>query len=507
MPTSRAGRARVSLVGAGPGDPGLLTLRAAEALQTADVLLYDALVSDAIVALAPKDCERIFVGKRGGAHAMPQTDIESLMVRQAIGGKHVVRLKGGDPFVFGRGAEEAATLHDAGIPFDIVPGISSALAAPAYAGIPVTHREYNSAFTVATGHEDPTKQTSTLDWAKLADPNRTLVLLMASGNLDAIARRLIAHGLAESTPVAVVQDGTRPTQRTCVGTLATIGGETKRASIGAPAVAVIGNVVKLRERMRWFDVTPLFGKRVLITRAIEQAGEFARALAGRGAEPIVAPTIVIEPPDDQLAAHRSIDELSSYAWVVFTSANGVDAFFDRLASLDADARYVGGVKVAAIGDKTAERLARYGLRPDIVPAEFVSEEIARALIEAAHPGDRILVFRAQDARDILPQMLADAGLEPTVVAAYRTAFVSDPDFGEKVRRADVLTFTSASTVRGFVGQFENGARAVDAAREKTIACIGPITTEAAREAGLQVDVVADTFTTDGLIIALEAHFS
>ncbi len=270
---------------------------------------------------------------------------------------------------------------------------------------------------------------------------------------------------------------------------------------------MIGNVVKLREHIRWFDVTPLFGKRVLVTRAAEQAGEFVRALGGRGAEAILAPTIVIEPPDDQLAAHRSIDELSSYAWVVFTSANGVDAFFDRLASLDADARYVGGVKVAAIGDKTAERLARYGLRPDIVPAEFVSEEIARALIEAAHPGDRILVYRAQDARDILPQMLEDAGLEPTVVAAYRTAFVSDPEFRDKIERADVLTFTSASTVRGFVGQFEGEARAVEAACEKTIACIGPITAEAAREAGLQVDVVADTFTTQGLIIALEAHFS
>jgi uroporphyrinogen III methyltransferase / synthase len=507
VPTSRARRARVSLVGAGPGDPGLLTLRAAEALQTADVLLYDALVSDAILALVPTDCERIFVGNRGGSHAMPQADIESLMVSQATSGKHVVRLKGGDPFVFGRGAEEAERLREAGIAFDIVPGISSALAAPAYAGIPLTHREHNSAFTVATGHEDPGKPTSALDWAKLADPNQTLVFLMASGNLDAIARRLIAHGLGESTPVAVVQDGTRPTQRTCVGTLATIAEETQRARIGPPAVVVIGDVVKVRERIRWFDVTPLFGKRVLITRAAGQAGEFARALHGRGAEPILAPTIVIEPPDDQLAAHRSIDELSSYAWVVFTSANGADAFFDRLASLDADARYVGNVKVAAIGDKTAERLARYGVRPDIVPAEFISEEIARALIEAAHPGDRILVFRAQDARDILPQMLADAGLEPTVVAAYRTALVNDPGFREKVERADVLTFTSASTVRGFVGQFENGTLAAEAAREKTLACIGPITAEAAREAGLQVDVVADTFTTDGLILALEAHFS
>jgi uroporphyrinogen III methyltransferase/synthase len=330
---------------------------------------------------------------------------------------------------------------------------------------------------------------------------------MASGNLDEIARRLIAHGLAASTPAAVVADGTRPSQRTCVGTLATIAEDTKHARIGAPAVVVIGDVVRLREHIRWFDVTPLFGKHILVTRAAEQSSEFAQALAARGAEPILAATIVIEPPDDPLAAHRCIDELQSYGWVVFTSVNGVDAFFDRLASLDADARYLGSVKVAAIGEKTAERLSRFGVRPDIVPAEFISEEIARALIEAARAGERVLVYRAQDARDILPQMLADAGLKPTVVAAYRTALVRDPDFQEKVARADVLTFTSASTVRGFTGQFENAARAVEAARAKTIACIGPITAEAAREAGLPVDVVADTFTTSGLVEALESYFA
>jgi uroporphyrinogen III methyltransferase/synthase len=507
MPTSSPKSPRVSLVGAGPGDPGLLTLRAADALHAADVVLYDALVSDAILALVTPECERIFVGKRGGDHAMPQGDIEALAIAQARLGKHVVRLKGGDPFVFGRGAEEAQTLRAAGIAFEIVPGISSALAAPAYAGIPVTHREHNVAFTVATGREDPGKLVSGLDWAKLADPQRTLVFLMAAGNLDDIARRLIAHGLDESTPAAVVQDGTRPTQRTCVGTLATIHDAMKRAGLGAPAVVVIGDVVKLREHIAWFDVTPLFGKRVLITRTAEQAAEFARALGARGAESILAPTIRIEPPDDGLAARRCIDELASYRWVVFTSANGVDAFFDRLASLDADARYLGGVKVAAIGGKTAERLGRYGVRPDIVPAEFISEEIARALIEAAHDGDPILVYRAQGARDILPQMLADAGLVPTVVAAYRTALIEDPEFKAKVERADVLTFTSASTVRGFIGQFESAALAAEAAHGKTVACIGPITAEAAREAGLRVDVVAGTFTTAGLVDALEAYFT
>ncbi|MBV8116435.1 MAG: uroporphyrinogen-III C-methyltransferase [Candidatus Eremiobacteraeota bacterium] len=509
MPTAKLGvlAARVSLVGAGPGDPGLLTLRATHALQHADVVLYDALVSDSVLALVPSACERIFVGKRGGDHAISQTAIEALTIEHARRGKRVVRLKGGDPFVFGRGAEEGEALRRAGVAFDVVPGITSAIAAPAYAGIPVTHREHASAFTVATGREDAAKSGATLDWNKLADSKRTLVFLMASSNLDDVAAALMAHGLSGSTPAAAVSDGTRPSQRTCTGTLASIAGDCKRASIAAPAVVVIGDVVRLRERIAWFDVGPLFGKRVLVTRAAAQTLEFVQALAAHGAEAIVAPTIAIEPPDDARAAHRSVDELATYAWVVFTSVNGVDAFFDRLASLDADARYVGGVKVAAIGERTAERLRSYGIRPDIVPAAFISEEIARALIEAAHPGARILVYRAQDARDILPQMLTDAGLEPTVVAAYRTVCVNDAEFVEKVARADVLAFTSASTVRGYVQQFDDAHRAVVAQREKVVACIGPVTAEAARQAGLSVDVVAETFTTDGLIEALALHFA
>jgi uroporphyrinogen III methyltransferase / synthase len=499
--------AHVSLVGAGPGDPGLLTLRALRALETADVLLYDALVSDAVLALVPARCARVFVGKRGAEQAMPQDEIEALMIREAAHGRRVVRLKGGDPFVFGRGGEEAQALRAAGIPFDVVPGISSALAAPAYAGIPLTHRAYNAAFTVASGREDPTKPGSLLDWEKLANPHATLVFLMAAGNLGEIAEKLIAHGLPASTPAAVVQDGTRPTQRTCAGTLATIAADAKRAGIGAPAVAVFGDVVRLRAEVAWFDRLPLFGKRVLVTRPAAQAEDFALALTSHGAEPVRAPTIVLEPPGDLAAAHRCIDELSSYAWIVFTSVNGVDAFFDRLASLDADARYLGGVKVAAIGAKTAARLGRFGVRPDVMPAEFVGEEIARALIEAAHTGDRVLVYRAQEARDILPQMLADAGLEPIVVAAYRSTNVRDAHFRDKVAGCDVLTFTSAGTVRGYVEQFENPTAAAAAARGRVVACIGPITAEAVQAAGMNVDVVATPYTTQALLEALEAHFT
>lgn len=497
----------VYLVGAGPGDPGLLTLRAAAALARADVLLYDALASDATVAMASPSCERIYVGKRGGNHAMPQAEIEALMVRKAREGKVVVRLKGGDPLVFGRGGEEAQTLHAHGVAFEIVPGITSAIAAPAYAGIPVTHREFNTAFTVATGHEDPTKPESTIDWAKLADPHRTLVLLMAMGNLDTIARRLIEHGLGGDTPVAVIQDGTRPTQRTAVGTLDTIAHVARESGLEAPAIVIVGEVVNLRDELRWFDRSPLFGKRVLITRPAHQADAFARTMYARGVEPILASTIAIVPPDDVHAAHRALDELAHYGWVVFTSQNGVDAFFDRLGSLDADARYIGKTKVAAIGAKTAERLREHGVRADLVPSAFISEEIGRALIEATHDGERILIYRAQEARDVLPQMLADAGRAPAVVAAYKTIFDVDPQFAHKVQRADVLTFTSASTVRGFVELLGGHEEAVHAARGKLIACIGPITAEAAEAVGLHVDVVADVYTTEGLLDALEAHLS
>ena len=498
---------RVVLVGAGPGDPGLLTLRGADALAHADVLLYDALASDPIVDLVPRSCERIFVGKRGGNHAMEQEAIEALMIARAREGKAVVRLKGGDPYVFGRGGEEAQALHAAGIAFEIVPGISSAIAAPAYAGIPVTHREMNPAFTVVTGHEDPTKPESQIDWTRLADPHRTLIFLMAMGNLAEIATNLVHHGLYHDTPVAVIGDGTRPTQRTVTGTLATIAQEVARAGVTAPAIVVVGQVVTLREQLRWYDRDPLFGKRVLITRPGNHADRFASTLLRRGVEPVLASTIAITGPDDPHPAHRAIDDLASYRWIVFTSQNGVDRFFDRLAALETDARYLGTTRVAAIGAKTAERLREHGVRADLVPRAYVGEEIARALIEATHEGDRILIYRAQEARDVLPQMLTDANRAPHVVAAYKTIFAIDPEFAQKVARADVLTFTSASTVRGFVEMLGGADAARDAALGKIVACIGPITADAADEADIHVDVVADVFTTDGLLEALEAHLA
>jgi uroporphyrinogen III methyltransferase/synthase len=497
-------RGRVALVGAGPGDPGLLTLKAARAIAHCDVLVYDYLAAAPIVALAPPDCERIYVGKKAGAHTLSQDEINALIVRLAREGRRIVRLKGGDAFVFGRGGEEAEALVDAGIAFEVIPGISSALAAPAYAGIPLTHRSHNTAFTVATGHEDPTKGVSTLDFARLADPAQTLVFLMAMTNLREIAERLQANGLSGDTPVAIVREGTKPHQETLVATLTTVADEVTRTGISAPAVVVIGDVVRLRDKLRWFDVHPLFGKRILLTRARGDADDLAAKLWEVGAEPIVAPTIAIAPPDDPSPAELAVREVRIFAWIVFTSRHGVEAFFDRLSAAGSDARALGDVSVAAIGPKTAEALMRHGIRPDFVPPRYVSEEVADGLLERTEPDSRILLYRAQEARDVVPETLRAEGRHVDVIAAYKTVTVHDPTIADAAADADVWTFTSASTVRGFVENVPDAARLTAG---RTVACIGPITAEAAREAGLRVDVVAEEYTYEGLFAALETAFA
>jgi uroporphyrinogen III methyltransferase/synthase len=498
---SPRGRGKVFLVGAGPGDPGLLTLKAARAIASCDVLVYDYLAATPIVALAPPDCEKIYVGKKAGAHTLSQEEIAALLVRLGSEDRRVVRLKGGDVFVFARGGEEAQALAHAGIAFEIIPGISSALAAPAYAGIPLTHRAHNTAFTVATGHEDPSKDGSSLDFAKLANPAQTLVLLMAMGNLKGIVEQLRANGLADEMPVAIIREGTKPQQETLVATLATIVAEVERTGFSAPAIVVIGEVVRERERIRWFDTHPLFGKKVLITRPRAEADALAAKLWELGAEPLVAPTIAIESPDDTERADIAVREARVYHWIVFTSQNGVEAFFDRLSAGGSDARALGDVMVAAIGPKTAERLMAYGVRADFVPARYVGEEVAAGLLERTETGQRILIFRAQEARDVLPEALRAEDRRVDVVAAYKTVAVHDPAIAERARDAGIWTFTSPSTVRGLI---ENLPNAADLARKKTVACIGPITAEAARAEGLPVHVVADDYTVDGLLEALEA---
>jgi uroporphyrinogen III methyltransferase/synthase len=494
---------KVWLVGAGPGDPGLLTLKGARAIAACDTLVYDYLASTAIVAMAPPDCEKIYVGKKAGAHTLTQDEITALIVELGLAGKRVVRLKGGDVFVFARGGEEAAELRAAGVPFEIVPGITSAIAAPAYAGIPITHRDHNTSFTIATGHEDPTKGYSSLDYAKLANPHQTLVFLMAMGSLAGIVAKLIEHGMPPDQPVGIVREGTKPTQQTLVGTLETIVAEVERVAFKAPAIVVIGKVVNERETIRWFDTNPLFGKRVLVTRARESADEFADMLWERGAEPVIAPTIAIGPPDDLAPARNAIARLDAYDWVAFTSRNGVDACLDLLRAAGGDARRFGRAKVAAIGPNTAARLVAHGVRPDFVPAEFVAENVAAGLLERTQTGDRILVFGAQEMRDTLARIVRDAGRTVEVVAGYRTSHVIDANLAALAEATDVWTFTSASTVASFV---ENVPGAGDLAQSKIVACIGPVTADAAREHGISVDVVADDFTVDGLILALDtAH--
>jgi uroporphyrinogen III methyltransferase/synthase len=493
-------RGKVWLVGAGPGDPGLLTLKGARAIQNCDALLYDYLAAQAIVDLAPPNCERIYVGKRAGTHSLTQTEITDLTVKLAREGKRVVRLKGGDVFVFARGGEEAQALRNAGVPFEIVPGITSAIAVPAYAGIPVTHRDHNTSFSISTGHEDPLKGYTSLDYARLANPKSTTIFLMAMATLPGVIGELRKHGLPGDTPVAIVRDGTKPTQETLVGTLETIVADVERARFAAPAVVIVGSVVNERESIRWFDRTTLFGKRVLVTRPAKAAPEFAQQLWEAGAEPILAPAIAIGPPDDPAPAGAAVARVRDYAWIVFTSRNGVDAFFDILRAGGKDARAFGDTKVAAIGPQTAAALRAHGIRVDFIPETYVNEAVAEGLATRTAPGDRLLVFRAQEARDVLQDTLRAAGRTVDAVAAYKTRYVDDPELRAKAERADIVTFTSASTVHGFVHNVADGATLLAG---KTVAAIGPITAAAARKLGIRVDVVAEEFTVEGLLHALE----
>ncbi len=494
-------RGKVWLVGAGPGDPGLLTLKAARVIAACDVLVYDYLASVAIVGLASPTCEKIYVGKKAGAHTLSQDEITALIVRLGLEGRNVVRLKGGDVFVFARGGEEAAELRAAGVAFEIIPGITSAIAAPAYAGIPVTHRDHNTSFTIATGHEDPLKGYTSLDFAKLANPKQTLIFLMAMGSLAGLVGKLLEHGMPAEIPVGIVREGTKPTQETLVGTLGTIVDEVARVQFKAPAIVVIGDVVRERETIRWFDNTPLFGKRVLVTRAESDAAMFASKLWESGAEPVLAPTIAIAAPDDATPARAALGSLETYAWVVFTSQHGVDAAFATLAVSGGDARRFGRAKVAAIGPKTAERLLAYGIHADFVPPKFVAEDVAAGLLEHGAHGEHVLLFGAQEMRDVIATTLREAGRIVDVVAGYKTTHVHDAAIAEAASRCDIWTFTSASTIASFL---ENVPDAVARAQGKIVACIGPITAAAARDAGLRVDIVPDDATVDGLLEALEA---
>ena len=484
----------VYLVGAGPGDPDLLTLRGAEVLARADVVVYDRLSVATLLDLAPADAERISVGKQPGGPRTSQEDINALLVARGRAGQQVVRLKGGDPFVFARGGEEAAALSDAGVAFEVVPGITSAVAVPAYAGIPVTMRYSSTSFTVVTGHEDPAKGEGSVNWEAVAALGGTLVVLMGAARCRPICDRLIAAGMDPGTPAAAVQWGTRPNQRTLRATLATLADLEPQP----PATIVIGEVAAAD--LAWFENLPLFGRRIVVTRAQPEAAALAAELRRRGAQAVELPAIAFEPPEDLDRLVRAAAEAGRYDWVVFTSPTGVARFFEQLR----DARSLGGVQVAAIGPGTAAALAERNVVADLIPEQYVAEALLEALSgEAGSDGPgRVLIPRAETARDVLPDGLVAAGWEVDVVPAYRTvASAPAPDAAALLADAEVITFTSSSTVTNFVDTY--GTDAVP----KVVATIGPITSATARDRDLEVAIEATEHTIDGLLTALEHFFT
>jgi uroporphyrinogen III methyltransferase/synthase len=506
------GVGKVYLVGAGPGDPGLFTLKGKRCLEAADVVVHDYLANKELLAHARPEAERIFVGKKGGdrERSVPQDQITAVLIEQARSGKTVARLKGGDPFIFGRGGEEAEALRAAGIPFEVVPGVTSAVAAPAYAGIPLTHRDFTSSVAFVTGHEDPEKPRSDIAWDKLATGVGTLVFLMGVGNLPEIVAQLTGHGRRPETPVALIRWGTRADQQTVTGTLGDIVERVAAAGLQPPAVIVVGEVVALREKLRWFEAKPLFGRRIVVTRAREQASALAERVQAEGAEVLEFPAIEIVPPESWEPLDAALRRIGEYGWIIFTSANGVRFFWERLRAAGRDARSLTRARVAAIGPATAEALRGHGLEPDVVPPEFKAEGLLAALADEPMAGVQVLLPRAATARDVLPATLEQRGATVHVVPAYRTVRSSREVRLLRdllgARRVDAVTFTSSSTVTNFCQAL--GEADVPALLEGvTIACIGPITAETAREHGLVPHLVCADYTIPALVSALATHFS
>jgi uroporphyrinogen III methyltransferase/synthase len=498
---------KVYLVGAGPGAPGLITVKGLECLRKADVVIYDRLVDDSLLEGASPDSEKIYVGKGCACHAMEQKEINLLLISKAREGKKVVRLKGGDPFVLGRGGEEAEVLAANDIPFEVVPGVSSAYAVPAYAGIPVTHRRLASSFTVITGHEDPEKGESSIDWDSISTGSDTLVFLMGMGNLAQIVNQLIKNGRLSSTPVAVISQGTGPGQRTIVGKLEDISGRAQKEGFEPPAVIVVGEVVTLREHLRWFDNLPLFGKRVLVTRAEHQTKELSQLLLERGAMPVEMPVIKVSPPRTWKELDKAILSIKNYDWIIFTSVNAVEIFWKRLQAKKLDARQFAGTKIGAIGPATAGALEERGLHPDYVPKTYASQGFLTGLKKQDVAGRRVLLPRADIAGNELSDGLTKRGAKVHQVTAYMTATFSSSSSQAKQmllrREIDVITFTSTSTVNGLLAILGQKWEVIKQAR---LACIGPNTAAALADKGLEVDIVAREHTMPGLVEAIEHYF-
>lgn len=500
---------KVYLIGAGPGDPGLITVKGLECVRNADVIIYDYLANERLLEHRKPAAEMVYVGKQGGRHTLPQQEINALIVKHAREGRVVARLKGGDPFIFGRGGEEAEELVEHGIPFEVVPGVTAATSVPTYAGIPLTHREHTASVAFVTGHEDPDKPESKVHWDKIATGIGTLVFFMGMKNLPNIVENLVRHGRSGKTPVAAIQWGTRTDQRVVTGTLEDIVARVREAKLGPPAIIVVGEVVKLREKLSWFETRPLFGKRVVVTRSRDQASVFAELLMNAGATAIEFPSIEVVPPSDWQELDGAINSAETFHWMIFTSANAARFFFERLKALGKDIRILKGVKICAVGPKTAEALEQYGLRPDLVPEEFKAEGVLKALGGRGVKGVRFLIPRAKKAREIIPEKLRELGAEVVVATAYEN--VRPATDMERVRKLfqekkiAAVTFTSSSTVNNFVemlGQKEYKTLVKDVA----VACIGPVTAKTAEEAGMKVDIMPKDYTIPALVEAMVEYF-
>ncbi len=495
----------VYLVGAGPGDPGLLTRRGAEVLARADVVVYDHLASSRLLDLAPASAEKICAGKSVGHCTLAQPEINQLIAEHALAGRTVVRLKGGDPYVFGRGAEEAEHLRAAGVRFQVVPGVTAGVGVTAYAGVPVTHRDAASAVAFVTGHHDPESEGGRLDWTALARFPGTLVVYMGVTRLEALCRTLIRHGKPPETPAALVASGTLPRQRTLAATLADLPSRVAAASIGPPALLVVGDVVSRREQLSWYEELPLFGQAIVVTRPTGDAERAAATLEILGAEVLLAPTVRIGPVDDFRSLDRAIEDLKTFNWLVFTSSNGVSYFFDRLLSRGHDLRALGSLKLAAIGPTTAEALARFHLNADLVPDAYRSEALATALASRA-AGQRILLARADRGRELLQDELSRVA-DVVQVAVYRNADAESIPEAVVARliegSVDWITLTSSAITERLYALLPEAARAQIGHRTR-LASLSPVTTSTARRVGWTVAAEATTYTWEGLVEALVA---
>ena len=503
-------KGKVYLIGAGPGDPGLITVKGQECIARADVVIYDHLANEELLSFASADAELIYAGKVGGIHNREQRQINELLVEKALAGKVVARLKGGDPFVFGRGGEECEALADAGILFEVVPGVTAGIGAPAYAGIPLTHRDVTTSVAFVTGHEHPGKETSEIDWERLSLGSGTVVFYMGMKNLPQITENLIAHGRSPETPVALIRWGTRPEQQILIGTLVDIAGKAGKAGFKAPAIIVVGEVVKLRGKLRWFDNRPLSGRGILVTRAVEQAGEFSVMLAELGARVHECPTISIVPPDDYSELDGAIASLGGFQWLIFTSVNAVKYFFARLALQGLDTRAIGSCRVCAVGPKSAAALLSCGVKADLVPDDYKAEGVIAAFRAIDVKGKRFLFPMGDKARDVIPSGLTGLGGEVIAPVAYCNvipAFLPDPVMlALEEKKIDCVTFTSSSTVENLCAMLGEN-RFLHLLEGVAVAAIGPVTARTCRDLGLEVRIEPDKYTLEALSEAMVKYFA